>query len=756
MSPIVKDSDTLETSETSLRPGSAALNDSTTRPQPVAVEVPITVNGARSVEGSDKREPFSEATKTVMVHGNGAVIKLNSALAPGQLLFLTNERTKKEVVCQVLKSKNYRSVSGYVELEFTEPAVGFWGMRFPGDRIAPGPQAAPEASRPAANHDSQAPTQPSEKAEPPGADSVPSGFRAKPSTAAPVLSKPATPALSGSSIVPAPIDSASLLGTPKAKPDSGVPAAPLTPSFGSEEALVEPWLKKREPASRVPAEPPSVVRLEPAKRTEAAAPGQPPVRNFELARPSDKPASLFAPCEAPSNPTTVDLSSLAPFFAVKPAPSDLSPATPSQAPQASDPEAEELKRQTARLQEELLQLQFAEEAPGMPATPTLDAPPTPFVEPAISLLKADPVHESAAQLIENPASPAAVLPEAPKLEEPSKVEPPAPIPALESLEGAELEIPAWLRPLARNASLPPPANELVPRERAKRVREQPQLEELMAPLAGPIKEAKAAPSHAPQFGSALPFEGVKKVKNKAPSGKGKLCLALVAGIVLVAAGAWWYKNQRSGRVLAGTFARKAPPASETSPSATAAAKPDRSNANVPGNAAPASAADGEAARPEAVPSEEKKPVLGEVHLKAPKLSAKRTSQNSVEPDLSEEPSAEDATGLEAPLGVSGKQPAAPAAQVPVGGEVKQARLISSVPPAYPPMAKTQHVSGGVTIDALVDANGRVTRMKVLSGPALLEQAAMDALRQWKYEPATLDGKAVPVHLTVTIQFRLQR
>jgi protein TonB len=71
------------------------------------------------------------------------------------------------------------------------------------------------------------------------------------------------------------------------------------------------------------------------------------------------------------------------------------------------------------------------------------------------------------------------------------------------------------------------------------------------------------------------------------------------------------------------------------------------------------------------------------------------------------------------------------------------------------MAKAQHVSGGVTIDALIEANGRVTKMKVLSGPTLLEQAAMDALKQWKYEPAMLDGKAVPMHVTVTIQFRLR-
>src|SRR5215831_14635743 len=116
--------------------------NSTQKVQPVALEIAVTVNGARSVEGTDKREPFSETTQTVLVFGNGAVIRLSSTVAPGQLLFLTNEKTKKEVVCQVVKSKNYRSVSGYVELEFTEPAVGFWGMRFPTDRVVPAPAAS--------------------------------------------------------------------------------------------------------------------------------------------------------------------------------------------------------------------------------------------------------------------------------------------------------------------------------------------------------------------------------------------------------------------------------------------------------------------------------------------------------------------------------------------------------------------------------------------------------------------------------------
>src|SRR5258706_1618561 len=137
MPPTLKDSSAIPTA--SEKPERATENvagsDGISSAQPVALEVPVTVNGARAVEGSEKREPFSETTNTVLVLANGAVIRLSSSVAPGQLLFLKNEKTKKEVICQVVKSKNYRNVSGYVELEFTEPVLGFWRMRFPSDRF---------------------------------------------------------------------------------------------------------------------------------------------------------------------------------------------------------------------------------------------------------------------------------------------------------------------------------------------------------------------------------------------------------------------------------------------------------------------------------------------------------------------------------------------------------------------------------------------------------------------------------------------
>ena len=80
-------------------------------------------------------------------------MRLSSAVAPGQLLFLTNDKTRKEVVCQVVKSKNYQNVSGYVELEFTEVVANFWGMRFPASVSSATPQnsAASLAASAAAN-----------------------------------------------------------------------------------------------------------------------------------------------------------------------------------------------------------------------------------------------------------------------------------------------------------------------------------------------------------------------------------------------------------------------------------------------------------------------------------------------------------------------------------------------------------------------------------------------------------------------------
>jgi TonB family protein len=103
----------------------------TRRPNPVALEAPVSVAGARPATAQEKRELFSEDTTTVLVFKDGAVIQLSAAITVGQLLFLTDKRSKREVVCQVVHKRSHRPTSCYVELEFTEEVDNFWGVSFP-------------------------------------------------------------------------------------------------------------------------------------------------------------------------------------------------------------------------------------------------------------------------------------------------------------------------------------------------------------------------------------------------------------------------------------------------------------------------------------------------------------------------------------------------------------------------------------------------------------------------------------------------
>ena len=103
-------------------------SEAAARPPLIELEILVTIHCARIVEGSDKREPFSETTRTVLVSSHGAVVRLAAPLVPGQLILLFNERTQKGVVCKVVKSAPGGSASGFVALQFSEPAAGFWDL----------------------------------------------------------------------------------------------------------------------------------------------------------------------------------------------------------------------------------------------------------------------------------------------------------------------------------------------------------------------------------------------------------------------------------------------------------------------------------------------------------------------------------------------------------------------------------------------------------------------------------------------------
>jgi len=105
------------------------------------------------------------------------------------------------------------------------------------------------------------------------------------------------------------------------------------------------------------------------------------------------------------------------------------------------------------------------------------------------------------------------------------------------------------------------------------------------------------------------------------------------------------------------------------------------------------------------------------------------------------------------LGISVPGPTPPAASG--GGNLQPPRLVSSPPLASSSLALTGKMEGVVVIDALVDDTGKVTDMRVISGFPRLTQAAMDALRTWKYEPARLNGQPIAMHMKVSINFSLQ-
>jgi protein TonB len=94
--------------------------------------------------------------------------------------------------------------------------------------------------------------------------------------------------------------------------------------------------------------------------------------------------------------------------------------------------------------------------------------------------------------------------------------------------------------------------------------------------------------------------------------------------------------------------------------------------------------------------------------------------------------------------------------VRVGGRVRPPRAIVQVQPEYPPLARQTRVQGEVKIDAILDEQGNVIDMKVVSGHPLLYQAALDALKKWKYEPTHLNDKPIAVKLVVTITFQLSQ
>jgi protein TonB len=100
------------------------------------------------------------------------------------------------------------------------------------------------------------------------------------------------------------------------------------------------------------------------------------------------------------------------------------------------------------------------------------------------------------------------------------------------------------------------------------------------------------------------------------------------------------------------------------------------------------------------------------------------------------------------------RPAAPAATQHVSSGVMRGMLIYKVVPTYPAVAQAIRASGTVVLQATISRTGAIENLRVVEGPALLRQAAVDAVKQWRYRPYSLNGQPVEVETTVDVQFTL--
>jgi TonB family protein len=108
------------------------------------------------------------------------------------------------------------------------------------------------------------------------------------------------------------------------------------------------------------------------------------------------------------------------------------------------------------------------------------------------------------------------------------------------------------------------------------------------------------------------------------------------------------------------------------------------------------------------------------------------------------------------VGVPLPGPAQPAGPIRVGGNVKPPHAIVKMDPIYPDDAQAAHVAGVVLLEIMIGADGSVLNARVLRSIPMLDQAAVDAVRQWKYEPTLLNAVPVEVEMNVFINFTLSK
>jgi TonB family protein len=321
MAPLIKDSievanatTAAPTAQTNVAPKPAAAGGGTLRADALSLEVPVKVHGSRVTDAArgaaPHTEPFEEETGTMIVFPHGGVLRMSTAVTAGQMLVVTNLKTRQDAICRVVKVRTFSNMQGYVEVEFTHQQQGYWGVHFPSE--GPAPAAANET----------APVIPA---------AAPVVIPQAPVKAAPIqnISAPIAPTAPVSFVAPAPTRVAPPVVVPP-------PAAPVEP--------VVPFT----PVALDPPPPPPVIPVAPSK-PEAAFISLGTQEKVQPAASSTStaPAELSAPAlhvaPVPTRPASVLPTFISAPLSVPPgtsAANDAVPSTPVDfpgAPQAATP-----------------------------------------------------------------------------------------------------------------------------------------------------------------------------------------------------------------------------------------------------------------------------------------------------------------------------------------------------------------------------------------------------------------------------------
>jgi periplasmic protein TonB len=623
------------------------------RADAVSLEVAVKVHGSRVTEAArgatPHTDPFEEETATMIVFPQGGVVRMSSPVSVGQMLVLTNLKSRQDAICRVVKVRTFSKLQGYVEVEFTHAQPGYWGVYFPSDD--PAPQNKPAASTLASSQLDQAP---------------PAAVKEK-----------FAQEISWS---PAPQQSAQLASQP----------APNLPNASS-----------------------------------AAKDSQPAAAPHARFVPSPKPTSTFVSIGSQEDvqvaaSATVTTKASPPAAAVKEIAAQ--PAAPTSAP------AQVAPVQSAPAQVPPAQLTRTSALADFPAV----QPPAPSPSLSMAALLGD----------ENLASRASSVADAADTEQEEEESAVAAAPVAEGARhtfgsfagGATLDA----TKSASSDIFAAPAEESVAGQRSW-VPVALGIGLMLACVAGGVFYFR---SHVVNNGAGAAAAPASRNSTPAPAPSN----ARQPEAVHSAA-----SQPLSPSVPAASPVT--PVASNPVPESSAAA----GLATKTNSPAPVKTATSQPSAPAKSPAAGVTSAMVASALNAHPTATQRAdaSQSLAEPSVDVAPASENTAVLPGAIGSSDAPPppeVKPEAAVKVGGDVKAPRLISSVLPLFPTVAKEAGITGDVVVRASIDKKGDVGHMEVVSGPAMLHQAALQALRRWKYQPATLDGEPIDTQILVTVKF----